>query len=102
MTIITAKNVQSVEDGMERLNLKPPTDSSEQIDHPSHYQQHPSGIECIDIVRHENFNRGNAIKYLWRAGLKGGTLEEIITDLKKAAWYINDEIARLEKLKGES
>lgn len=50
-----------------------------------------SGIECIEIVEHFNFNVGNAIKYLWRAGLKSSSA---IEDLRKAAWYINREIGR--------
>lgn len=36
------------------------------VSHPKHYNDHPSGIECITITRHMNFNIGNAIKYLWR------------------------------------
>lgn len=60
------------------------------INHPPHYTSHPSGVECIDIVEHYTFNVGNAIKYLWRAGLKGDEVE----DLKKAAWYINREIGK--------
>lgn len=63
------------------------------VDHPDHYTNHPSGIECIDVVEHMNFNLGNAIKYIWRADLKGNTVE----DLKKALWYINREIKRIEK-----
>lgn len=66
------------------------------INHPSHYTSHPSGIECIDIAEHYNFCIGNAIKYLWRAGLKqveGKTKKEKqIEDLKKAIWYIKREI----------
>lgn len=58
---------------------------------PSHYKSHPSGIECISITRHMSFNIGNAIKYLWRCDLKNG-----LEDLKKAAWYINDEIKKRE------
>ena len=61
------------------------------IRHPPHYISHPSGVECIDIVRHMNFNLGNAIKYVWRAGEKGRAVE----DLKKARWYIEDEIKRI-------
>ena len=60
------------------------------VNRPSHYTAHPSGVECITITEHFNFNIGNAIKYLWRAGLKGDALE----DLKKAAWYVNREIER--------
>lgn len=71
----------------------------EKVNHPSHYQ-HPSGVECIEIVRHYDFCIGNAIKYLWRAGLKdeeGYTnTEKEIEDLKKAIFYINDKIKTLE------
>lgn len=63
------------------------------VNHPRHYTSHPSGIECIDVVEHMNFNRGNAVKYIWRAGDKGDELE----DLKKAQWYITREVARLER-----
>jgi hypothetical protein len=62
------------------------------INRPSHYTQHPSGIECIEITEHFNFCIGNAIKYLWRAGLKGDAL----VDLRKARWYIDREISRRE------
>ncbi len=63
------------------------------VDHPAHYTRHPSGIEAIDVTEHFNFCLGNAIKYIWRAGLKG----ERIEDLKKARWYLTREIDRLEK-----
>lgn len=59
---------------------------------PKHYTEHPSGIDCISITEHMNFCLGNAVKYIWRAGLKGETLE----DLRKAQWYITREINRLE------
>lgn len=69
------------------------------INHPKHYTSDPSGIECIDITRHRNFNVGNAIKYLWRAGLKidadKSSINKQIEDLEKAVWYIVDEIHRL-------
>jgi hypothetical protein len=61
------------------------------VNHPTHYTEHPSGVECIQITEHMNFNIGNAVKYLWRAGLKSDRVE----DLKKAAWYVNREIERL-------
>ena len=60
---------------------------------PQHYQDHPSGVECITLTECMNFCRGNAIKYIWRAGLKGDAIE----DLKKARWYLDREIARLER-----
>jgi hypothetical protein len=63
------------------------------VNHPPHYKSHPSGVECIQITEHMNFCRGNAMKYLWRAGEKGNEIE----DLKKARWYLDREIARLEK-----
>lgn len=61
------------------------------VNHPPHYTQHPSGVECIQIVEHMSFNIGNAFKYLWRADLKNGRIE----NLQKAIWYINREIQRL-------
>ena len=69
------------------------------VNHPKHYTSDPSGVECIDITRHRNFNVGNAIKYLWRAGIKEDASKSIkqkqIEDLQKAVFYINDEIKRL-------
>ena len=67
---------------------------SDNVNHPHHYISDPSGIECIQITRHRNFNIGNAIKYLWRAGLKDDTKH--VEDLQKAVWYLNDEIHRLQ------
>ncbi len=58
---------------------------------PTHYTSHPSGVECIDVTEHMTFNVGNAVKYLWRVGLKDSSL----TDLRKAAWYVAREIERL-------
>lgn len=86
------------------------------VNHPPHYTQHPSGVECIDITRHYSCMIGSAIKYLWRAGLKREgpkyiTSAEIrkegvlaikqdvdpaqIQDLNKALWCIMEEIDRL-------
>lgn len=65
------------------------------VNSPAHYTSHPSGVECIEITQHMNFCLGNAIKYLWRAGLKS---DVPIEDLKKARWYINREIERIEAL----
>jgi hypothetical protein len=59
------------------------------VNHPKHYVNHPSGVECIQITEHMNFCLGNAIKYIWRADLKGG-----VEDLEKARWYVNREIER--------
>lgn len=68
----------------------------EYIDHPPHYNEHPSGVECIDIVEHFGFNLGAAIKHIWRAGLKPGTSHE--QDIRKAIWYLEREIERIKKL----
>jgi hypothetical protein len=64
---------------------------SDSVNHPKHYE-HPSGAECIEIAEWFPFNLGNAIKYIWRAGTKGDRLE----DLRKARWYVDREITRLE------
>ena len=64
------------------------------INHPPHYTSHPSGVECIQVTEHMTFCLGNAIKYIWRAGHKGDKIE----DLRKARFYIEREIARLEKI----
>ena len=107
---IDAKNIQEMRDG-ERWHLlipvpekaQPPSfgaefelgkPSDDNVNHPKHYTSHPSGVECITITRHMNFNCGNAVKYVWRAGLKDP--ENPIEDLKKAIWYLQDEIKRLE------
>lgn len=61
------------------------------VNHPPHYKAHPSGIECIQITEHMDFLKGNAIKYIWRAGSKGSEIE----DLEKAIWYLERRIAQL-------
>lgn len=65
----------------------------EAVQHPRHYQ-HPSGVECIEIIRHYTCDVANAMKYLWRAGLKaeeGMTMKEKeIEDCRKAVWYLKD------------
>lgn len=70
------------------------------VNHPSHYTSDPSGVECITITRHRNFNIGNAFKYLWRNGLKDSAAksarEKQVEDLRKAIFYIEDEIKRIE------
>ncbi len=70
-----------------------PAHGNDPVNRPSHYLQHPSGVECIQITEHMNFNKGNAVKYIWRAGEKGSEIE----DLQKAKWYIEREIARLKR-----
>ena len=58
------------------------------VNHPPHYRSHPSGVECIDITKHETFCIGNAMKYIWRHKDKGRQVE----DLKKAIWYLQAQI----------
>lgn len=60
------------------------------VEHPSHYNSHPSGVECIDVVQHMNFNLGNAVKYIWRCDEKGNPIQ----DLEKAIFYLKQEIKR--------
>lgn len=79
------------------------------VNHPKHYNSHPSGVECITITRHMGFNLGNVFKYLWRAGLKDASTgmaaieviarhEKKLEDLRKARWYLDDEIKMLESM----
>lgn len=70
----------------------------EMVNHPKHYNSHPSGVECIDVIETMPFNLGNCVKYLWRAGIKDASTH--VEDLKKAAWYLNREIERVEKSNG--
>ena len=66
-------------------------EEKEMVNHPSHYNQ---GIETIEYIESwsMNFNTGNVIKYVTRAGYKDNQLE----DLKKAMWYLQREIDRIE------
>lgn len=64
------------------------------VNHPSHYADGWSnGAEVIDITENLNFNRGNAVKYIARAGKKDPAKE--LEDLQKAEFYLNREIARV-------
>ena len=82
------------------IDIKENNTNKDNVNHPKHYTQHPSGIECIEITQWYNFCIGNAIKYLWRNGIKTeqgmSNKEKQIEDLRKAIWYINQEIKRLE------
>lgn len=77
-------------EGVALFMVRGPKDDS--INHPSHYTQHPSKVECIQITEHMSFCLGNAIKYVWRADLKGGE-----QDLEKAIWYLERELMRRRK-----
>jgi hypothetical protein len=94
--MLDADSIRLSLEGM-RMTKKEAEQAVEQIrdmvNHPKHYTSHPSGIECIKITEHMGFCLGNAIKYIWRADLKNDSIE----DLKKAVWYINNEIKKREK-----
>jgi hypothetical protein len=68
-------------------------DEYDSVTKPEHYTSYP--VEVIEITEHLNFCRGNVVKYVARAGLKDFGKE--IEDLKKARWYLDREIARMEK-----
>ena len=70
--------------------------SDDPVNHPSHYTK--GKIEVADFIADQklNFDRGNAVKYVCRAGTKDP--EKEIQDLEKAIWYIKHEI---KTLKGE-
>lgn len=77
------------------------TPKSDPVNHPSHYTQYP--VEVIELTRHMSFTRGNAVKYIARAGFKGGQdkspvdlKKKELEDLKKARWYVDDDIKQLE------
>jgi len=67
----------------------------DEINNPSHYTR-LNGVECIQVTENFNFNLGNAIKYIWRAGHKVGQPPQ--KDLLKAKWYIERELQRLENV----
>lgn len=77
-------------------DLEESSKETDLVNHPKHYTEHPSGIECITITEHMSFCLGNALKYIWRADLKGNALQ----DLEKAVWYLQREIAL--RSKGET
>lgn len=89
---LSKKNVQ------EKINEK----INKDVFHPLHYSwlKEVCGVEAIDIARHLSFNLGNVVKYVIRNGHKPesglSTLQVAIKDLKKARFYLNDEIDKLE------
>ncbi|MFF3416844.1 DUF3310 domain-containing protein [Streptomyces sp. NPDC002698] len=93
---LTFRSGQALGFAEEEISLVSPEPSEElkhdAVDHPSHYTWLPNGLEVIDITQHFNFNLGNALKYIMRAGRKGDAAE----DLKKAARYLEFELNRME------
>ena len=68
------------------------TRADDPVNHPRNYAVY-KGLEVIDLAEQLNFNRGNAVKYICRAGLKDPATE--VEDLQKACWYIEREIKRI-------
>ena len=86
-------NMLSPIDPMEQLHKALASQLIEQpenVDHPEHYRK-DSGLEAIDVIEawNLNFNLGNVIKYVCRAGIKSEGREE---DLNKALWYLKREL----------
>jgi hypothetical protein len=86
-----AEAARSVLEVLEARSARPTshTPAIDVVNHPPHYADHPSMIECVDIAEHLSFNLGNALKYLWRAGKKHP--EKLDEDLRKALWYLERE-----------
>ena len=100
-TIIDKTKSNGIEYASKEINKiinKPEDGVNHTVDHPSYYQD-PSGVECITVARYRDFNIGNALKYLWRAGFKTeegiSNVDKQIQDLQKAIFYIKDEINKL-------
>ena len=86
---LKAERARNADDDNGKANDVP----TEVINHPAWYNNSPSGVECITVTEHMNFNVGNAIKYLWRADAKDSSLE----NLRKALWYVDREIGRRQR-----
>lgn len=74
------------------------SEAKEAVNHPQHYGGEDNPYEAIKVIEawKLNFCLGNTVKYIARAGKKH---EDVLEDLKKAAWYLNHEIEQLEKIK---
>ena len=74
-------------------------DNNDLVNRPPHYTGFSNGFELIQLTEQLNFNRGNAVKYLARAGTKpafGMSLGDAeLQDLLKAQFYVNREVERL-------
>jgi len=81
---------------LQRENLSNKSDAVDMVSHPPHYTSHPRGYEALDVIEVNPFyNLAAAMKYIWRVSW-GGKFDNV-EDLKKAAFYINREISRLEQ-----
>lgn len=72
---------------------RPAEGADPMVDHPAHYNQHPAGIECIDVIAPMVLCIGTAVKHLWRAGLKPGA--EDVQDVEKAIFYLQYHLEQL-------
>lgn len=72
-----------------------PVEVAEQVDHPNHYGGADNPYEAIKVIEAWalGFCLGNVLKYISRAGRK----DDILLDLKKAAWYLAREVEQREK-----
>lgn len=89
----TAEEDAVIEQLIDIAERNRPAPDHDPVNHPSHYT-HYKGLEVIDLTEQMNFNLGNAVKYICRAGHKGGP-EQHVEDLQKAAWYLDREIDRV-------
>lgn len=60
------------------------------VEHPAHYNLHPSNVEAIEVIEYLTGNMFNTVKYVWRADHKG----KVIEDIQKSLWYIKRELGR--------
>jgi len=85
--------LDSLEKGLITTGRKPAEGKDPMVDHPAHYNQHPAGIECIEVIAPMVLPIGSAIKHLWRAGLKPGV--DDVQDVEKAIWYLQYHLEQL-------
>lgn len=77
--------------------MSEPVAPYEEVQHPAHYGGAENVYEAIKVIEawELSFCLGNAAKYISRAGRKPGT--EAVVDLRKARWYLDREITRIEQ-----
>lgn len=97
--IVSLEEAWAILENLDKSSPLPHLLNHGQVKHPEYYNQHPSGIECITIIQHYDFCVGNAMKYLWRAGLKnsGQGIEDEIHDLEKSIEYIQFKLKHLKE-----
>ena len=73
-------------EGMESM------EGSDLVNHPPHYTENPTGVECIQVTEHMDFCLGNAMKYIWRVAFGNKEGNKHVQDLQKAIWYLKRSI----------